>query len=58
VTTVQGGLDIPWDVAFLPNGGMLYTERESRKVVYRATNGTRRVVVDAPASVWASARPE
>jgi glucose/arabinose dehydrogenase len=54
VTTVQGGLDIPWDVAFLPNGGMLYTERETRRVVYRATNGKRRVVVDAPSSVWAS----
>ena len=54
VRTVQGGLDIPWDVAFLPNGGMLYTERERRRVVYRATNGNRRVVVDAPASVWAS----
>jgi glucose/arabinose dehydrogenase len=54
VRTVQAGLSIPWDLAFLPNGGMLYTEREKRQVVYRAPNGTRRVVVDAPASVWAS----
>jgi glucose/arabinose dehydrogenase len=27
VTVVQGGLDIPWDVGWLPNRTMLYTER-------------------------------
>ncbi len=27
VTTNQTGLDIPWDVGFLPSGTMLYTER-------------------------------
>jgi len=54
VRTVQGGLEIPWDLTFLPNGGMLYTERDKRQVVYRAPGGRRRVVVDAPPHVWAS----
>jgi glucose/arabinose dehydrogenase len=54
VRTVEAGLEIPWDLTFLPNGGMLYTEREKRRVVYRAPGGARRVVVDAPVHVWAS----
>jgi glucose/arabinose dehydrogenase len=27
VTTVQGGVDIPWDIGFLPDRTMLFTER-------------------------------
>lgn len=30
VTTVAGGLEHPWGLAFLPGGGMLVTEREGR----------------------------
>jgi hypothetical protein len=40
VTTVQAGLELPWDLSFLPNGAMLYTERDRRQVVLRAPNGT------------------
>lgn len=53
VSTVQAGLEIPWDIAFLPNGGMLYSERVKRRVTYRAPDGTQRVVLDAPPGSWA-----
>ncbi len=32
VTTVAGGLEIPWEVVFLPDGSMLVTERPGRLV--------------------------
>jgi glucose/arabinose dehydrogenase len=54
VTTAQAGLEIPWDLSFLPNGAMLYTQRDRRQVVLRATNGDRRLIVNAPGHVWAS----
>jgi glucose/arabinose dehydrogenase len=33
-TVVQSGLDVPWDIAFTPDGLMLVTEREGRILVY------------------------
>lgn len=43
VTTMQGGVDIPWDVAFLPGGQtMLFTERANG--LSAATNGQRRSI--------------
>lgn len=28
VRTIERGLDIPWDLTFLPGGAMLYTQRD------------------------------
>jgi glucose/arabinose dehydrogenase len=33
VTTVVGGLDIPWDVQRLPDGRLLITERDTRRLL-------------------------
>jgi len=54
VRTVRAGLDIPWDLSFLPNGGMLYTQRELKRITYRGPRGTTFVVANSPANVWAS----
>ncbi len=48
VTRMLGGLDTPWAVAFLPDGGYLVTERGGRLLlvadgVARAVSGTPRV---------------
>ncbi len=37
---VAEGLEVPWDIAFLPDGGMLVTERRGR-LVRLAPDGTR-----------------
>jgi glucose/arabinose dehydrogenase len=48
VTTVLGGLDHPWDLAFTPGGDLLFTERAGRIEVVAA--GQRRVLA-APTDV-------
>lgn len=40
VTTLVGDLEIPWDIVFLPDGGMLITERTGH-VVAVAQDGTK-----------------
>ncbi len=40
VATVAGGLDVPWDIAWLPDGAMLVTERTG-KLLRIGTDGTR-----------------
>jgi glucose/arabinose dehydrogenase len=52
VTTVASGLSIPWDLAFLPDGSMLYTQRDAETVTLRTPDGTSRVVLDRPAGMW------
>src|SRR5262245_24920363 len=42
VTTVMGGLDIPWDVGWLPNRTMLFTERGGG--LNAIVNGQRRLL--------------
>lgn len=51
VRTVVSGLDHPWDIAFLPGGDMLYTEREDGDIWWRGTDGAKRVVAH-PADLW------
>lgn len=46
------GLEIPWDIAFLPDGSMLYTERDRERVTLRNTDGSSSVVLDQPEGMW------
>jgi glucose/arabinose dehydrogenase len=46
VTPVQSGLDIPWDVGFLPDRTMLFTERALG--LSAVVNGQRRLLWKPP----------
>lgn len=52
VTEVAGELSIPWDLAFLPDGSMLYTQRDAKAVTLVPADGQPRVVLDSPAGMW------
>lgn len=61
VETVVSGLDIPWDLTFLPAvgsaipaGTMLYTERGRKRLTLRLPNGTTRVILDNHPGMWAN----
>lgn len=54
VEVVKSGLSIPWDISFLPDGSMLYSERTLKKVHLVTPEGEDRVILDAPAGVWAA----
>lgn len=54
VRTVKGGLDIPWDLTFLPGGGMLYTQRDREALRYRGPNGADRPVRIRTKKIWHS----
>ncbi|MDP9444912.1 MAG: PQQ-dependent sugar dehydrogenase [Actinomycetota bacterium] len=54
VTAVMDDLDLAWDTAFLPNGAMLVTERDRRRILLRLPDGDRRVVADSAPGLWAS----
>lgn len=51
---VSQGLDIPWDVAVLPSGAWLITERDRQRILLRTAPGQRRVLADSPAGFWSS----
>lgn len=48
------GLQIPWDIAFLPTGDMLYTERDHERITLRKPDGSSTVVLDSPTGMWHS----
>jgi aldose sugar dehydrogenase len=54
VTPVMKGLDIPWDVEFLPRGGMLVTERTRKRLLLRTPAGHVRTLLDGPDFIWES----
>ncbi|KRC64994.1 hypothetical protein ASE12_09610 [Aeromicrobium sp. Root236] len=54
VTVVRSGLSIPWDLAFLPDGSMLYTERSLKRLTLREPDGSERVLLSSPPGMWAS----
>ena len=51
VTTAIGGLDHPWDLSFLPNGKMIFTERAGRVSMW---DGTTKRVLGTPSDVRVS----
>ena len=51
VTTAVGGLDHPWDIAFLPQGKMIFTERAGR---ISSWDGSTTRVLAAPTDVRVS----
>jgi glucose/arabinose dehydrogenase len=52
VSVVQSGLQHPWDLAFLPDGSMLVTERDRMKLTLRRPSGATRTIFTAPEHMW------
>ncbi|QXC61222.1 PQQ-dependent sugar dehydrogenase [Aquihabitans sp. G128] len=50
-STVVSGLEQPWDIAFTPGGGMLFTEKVGRIKFRKATAGNPIVTLAAPSDV-------
>lgn len=53
-TAVESDLDIPWDIAVLPGGAWLITERDRLRISIRRTDGTTGVLVDAPGGFFSA----
>ncbi len=47
-TTIQAGLQAPWDLAFTPDGRTFLTERDRGRVVERSSAGTLTEVISFP----------
>lgn len=54
VEVLESGLSIPWDITFLRDGSMLYTQRDRKTVTLRRTNGASTVVLSSPPGMWNS----
>ncbi len=52
VRVVQAGLQHPWALTFLPDGSMLYTQRDRLSVTLRDPQGRSTVVLSRPAGMW------
>ncbi|MEJ7707545.1 MAG: PQQ-dependent sugar dehydrogenase [Nocardioidaceae bacterium] len=51
---VMGKLDIPWDVAVMPSGAWLVTERDRQRITFRLPHGGRHVLADSPPGFWSA----
>lgn len=51
---VMRGLDIPWDIAVLPSGAWLVTERYRQRILIKRPGRKARVVSNGPAGLWSS----
>jgi len=49
---IKRNLDHPWDLTFLPSGGMLYTQRDRLALRYRGPNGADRAVRINTKGMW------
>ena len=54
VRVIKRGLDIPWDLTFLPSGSMLYTQRTRRTIRYQSPSGRDHAVHIKRGGMWAS----
>ncbi len=54
VRPVATGLDIPWDIAVLPSGAWLITERDRQRIIIRRPDGTSQVLAERPPGFWSS----
>src|SRR6266545_3706895 len=48
VTTIATDKDVPWGLAFLPNGDGIYTERDAQTVIELSPNGTKTTLGKIP----------
>jgi glucose/arabinose dehydrogenase len=53
VSVVEDGLEHPWDLAFTPDGSMLVTERDSKRLLLRTRDGRMRTIFTSPQEMWA-----
>ena len=53
-SVVMSGLDIPWDIAVLPSGAWLVTERERLRISIRRTDGSTQVLANTPTGFFAA----
>lgn len=51
VEVVRSGLVHPWALTFLPDGSMLYTQRDARTVTVLEPSGRSTVVLSRPAGM-------
>ncbi len=56
VTVVVGGLDHPWSMAFLPEGGVLITERPGNLRLLRTPGGLSKPLAGVPRVAAPAAR--